>query len=155
MDIHFINTTTGESMFVIFPDGTQMLIDAASSSVTTNSNSNTTNTGIRSRWDPTLTSTRGSQIITDYIRKCMVWTGNSTIDYAVLTHFHNDHFGGYTSSLPKSSNSDTYSLIGFARFSTISRLVRFSIVAIPIITIRSTWRQWQTMLQVAATISMQ
>ena len=51
MDIHFINTTTGESMFVIFPDGTQMLIDAASSSVTTNSNSNTTNTGIRSRWD--------------------------------------------------------------------------------------------------------
>ena len=69
MDIHFINTTTGESMFVIFPDGTQMLIDAASSSVTTNSNSNTTNTGIRSRWDPTLTSTRGSQIITDYIRK--------------------------------------------------------------------------------------
>ena len=71
MDIHFINTTTGESMFVIFPDGTQMLIDAASSSVTTNSNSNTTNTGIRSRWDPTLTSTRGSQIITDYIRKCM------------------------------------------------------------------------------------
>ena len=40
MDIHFINTTTGESMFVIFPDGTQMLIDAASSSVTTNSNSN-------------------------------------------------------------------------------------------------------------------
>ena len=28
MDIHFINTTTGESMFVIFPDGTQMLIDA-------------------------------------------------------------------------------------------------------------------------------
>lgn len=46
MDIHFINTTTGESMFVIFPDGTQMLIDAASSSVTTNSNSNTTNTAV-------------------------------------------------------------------------------------------------------------
>lgn len=114
MDIHFINTTTGESIFVIFPDGTQMLIDAASSSVTTNSNSNTTNTGIRSRWDPTLTSTRGSQIISDYIRKCMTWTGNTTIDYAVLTHFHNDHFGGYVSTLPKSTNSNTYSLIGFA-----------------------------------------
>lgn len=114
MDIHFINTTTGESVFVIFPDGTQMLIDAASSSVTTNSNGNTTNTGIRSRWDPTLTSTRGSQIIADYIRKCMAWTGNSTIDYAVLTHFYNDHFGGYNTSLPKSSNSDTYSLIGYA-----------------------------------------
>ncbi len=114
MDIHFINTTTGESIFVIFPDGTQLLVDAASSSVVTNSDGSTTNTGIRSRWDPTLTSTRGSQIITDYIRKCMVWTGNDTIDYAVLTHFHNDHFGGYTSSLPKSSNSSSYALIGFA-----------------------------------------
>ena len=156
MDIHFINTTTGESMFVIFPDGTQMLIDAASSSVTTNSNSNTTNTGIRSRWDPTLTSTRGSQIITDYIRKCMVWTGNSTIDYAVLTHFHNDHFGGYTSSLPKSSNSDTYSLIGFAEiFDKFQDWYASRSLAIPIITIRSIWRQWQTMLQVVITISMQ
>ncbi len=114
MDIHFINTTTGESAFVIFPDGTQMLIDAASSSVTTNSNGNTTNAGIRSRWDPTQTSTRGSQIISDYIRKCMQWTGNNTIDYAVTTHFDNDHIGGYTASLPKSSNSDTYSLIGYA-----------------------------------------
>lgn len=114
MDIHFINTTTGESVFVIFPDGTQMLIDAASSAVATNSNGNTTNTGIRSRWDPTTTSTRGSQIICDYIKKCMKWTGNSKIDYVVSTHFHNDHFGGYTSSLPKSSNSSTYALTGLA-----------------------------------------
>ena len=114
MDIHFINTTTGESVFVIFPDGTQMLIDAASSSVKTNSNSNTTNSGIRSRWDPTLTGTRGSQIITDYIRKCMEWTGNQTIDYMVATHFHNDHIGGYDSSLPLSTNSSTYALIGCA-----------------------------------------
>lgn len=49
MDIHFINTTTGESAFVIMPDGTQLLIDAASSLVKTNSDGNTTNTadGIR------------------------------------------------------------------------------------------------------------
>ena len=71
MDIHFINSTTGESVFIVMPDGTQLLIDAASSTVATNSNANTTNTGIRSRWDPTKTNTRGSQIITDYIRKCM------------------------------------------------------------------------------------
>lgn len=114
MDIHFINTTTGECVFVILPDGTQLLIDAASSSVTTNSNNNTTNSGIRSRWDPTLTGTRGSQIITDYIRKCMEWTGNNTIDYMVATHFHNDHIGGYISTLPLSANSSTYALIGCA-----------------------------------------
>ncbi len=114
MDIHFINTTMGESIFVIFPDGTQMLIDAASSLVATNSSNNTTNTGIRSRWDPTKTGTRGSEIISDYLRKCMAWTGNSTIDYALLTHFHSDHFGGYSYSLPVSEKSPTYRLNGFS-----------------------------------------
>ena len=110
MDIHFINTTTGECTFVIFPDGTQLLIDAASSCVTTNSNSNTTNTGIRSRWDPTKTGTRGSEIISKYIRKCMKWSGNNVIDYAVFTHFHEDHIGGVTAVA--SSNSNTYTLNG-------------------------------------------
>lgn len=114
MDIHFINTTTGESMFVIFPDGTQMLIDAASSTVATNSDGNTTNAGIRSRWDPTKTNTRGSEIISEYIRKCMTWTKSDKLDYTVLTHFHNDHFGGYSASLPKSKNSSTYAVNGMA-----------------------------------------
>ena len=114
MDLHFINTTTGESVFVIMPDGTQLLIDAASSTVATNSNANTTNSGIRGRWDPTKTNTRGSQIIADYIKKCMVWTGNDQIDYFVTTHYDNDHIGGYTTALPFSSNSDTYRVIGAA-----------------------------------------
>lgn len=113
MDIHFINTTTGESYFVIFPDGTQMLVDAASSAVSTNTKHNTTNVGLRSRWDPTKSATRGSQIISDYLRKCMAWTGNDTIDYALLTHMHTDHFGSYMASAPKSANSDTYVLNGF------------------------------------------
>ena len=103
MDIHFINTTTGESTFVIMPDGTQLLIDAASSLIATNSNGNTTNAGIRSRWDPTLTGTRGGEIVCAYLKKCMAWTGNTTLDYAVLTHFHIDHFGDVNSSCPKSA----------------------------------------------------
>lgn len=114
MDIHFINTTTGECLFVIFPDGTQMLIDAASADITTNTNGSSTNTGIRSRWDPTKTGLRGSQIIGTYLRNCMQWTGNKNIDYAVLTHLHGDHFGSTNSSLPKSSNSSTYYKTGMA-----------------------------------------
>ena len=108
MDIHFINTTSGECMFVIFPDGTQMLIDAASSAVVTSSNGNNTNSGIRSRWDPTKTGQRGSQIIGAYLKKCMEWTGNNKIDYAVVTHFHNDHIGGVGSDTPQSANSSYY-----------------------------------------------
>ncbi len=114
MDIHFINTTTGECTFIIMPDGTQLLIDIASSTVATNSNGNTTNSGIRSRWDPTKTNTRGSQIIADHIRKCMVWTGNNSIDYFVATHHDNDHIGGYSSTLPISKNSSTYRLNGIS-----------------------------------------
>lgn len=112
MDIHFINTTTGECAFLIMPDGTQMLIDAASSLISTNSNGSTTNTGIRSRWDPTKTGTRGSMLIANYLKKCMAWTGNGTIDYIVNTHLHNDHFGDCNSSLPVSGNSSTYRLNG-------------------------------------------
>lgn len=111
MDIHFINTMTGESAFVIMPDGTQLLIDAASSMVATNSDGNTTNTGIRSRWDPTSAGIRGSQIIAEYLKKCMAWTGNGTLDYVVMTHLHNDHMGDCTSANPPSANGQ-YKLNG-------------------------------------------
>ena len=112
MDIHFINTTTGESAFVIMPDGTQLLIDAASSLLKTNSDDNTTNTGFRSRWDPIAAGMRGSQIIGDYLKKCMVWTGNNTLDYVVMSHLHNDHMGDCNSSMPKSSKGGPYRING-------------------------------------------
>ena len=110
MDIHFINTTTGECVFVIGPDGTQILIDAAGSLVSTGQvNTSVTNTGIRARWDPTKDAQfRAGKFIADYIGKCMAWTGNGKLDYVVNTHFHNDHFGGYSKSLPVSDKSDTY-----------------------------------------------
>lgn len=111
MDIHFINTMTGESAFIIMPDGTQLLIDAASSMAATNSDGNTTNTGIRSRWDPLSSGIRGSQIIAEYLKKCMAWTGNSTLDYVVMTHLHNDHMGDCTSANPMSANGQ-YKLNG-------------------------------------------
>lgn len=109
LDIHFINTTTGECVFMVFPDGTQMLIDAAGSLAATGTVGSTTNTGIRSRWDPTVdASWRPAPFIASYIRKVMAWTGNDTVDYALVTHFHNDHFGGYSTKLPVSDKSSTY-----------------------------------------------
>ncbi len=100
LDIHFINTTTGESTFIIFPDGTQMLVDAAGSTVATGIVGSTSNTGIRSRWDPTKDSGfRAGKFIASYVKDCMEWTGNKTVDYVLLTHFHGDHMGGMTDIL--------------------------------------------------------
>ena len=100
LDIHFINTTTGESTFIIFPDGTQMLVDAAGSTAATGVVGSTTNTGIRSRWDPTKDSGfRAGKFIASYVKDCMEWTGNKTVDYVLLTHFHGDHMGGMTDIL--------------------------------------------------------
>jgi len=107
-DIHFINTTTGEAIYMIFPDGTQMLIDAAGSQVTTGTVGSTTNTGIRGRWDPTKESNwLAGKYIEQYIRVCQAWVGNAKLDYVLLTHFHNDHFGG-SNGLEKSDKSTTY-----------------------------------------------
>ncbi|MBO6170283.1 MAG: MBL fold metallo-hydrolase [Bacteroidales bacterium] len=109
LDIHFINTTTGECTFVIFPDGTQMLVDAAGSLSATGAVGSTTNTGIRKRWDPTVDPDfRAGKFIVDYIKDCMEWTGNKKLDYVINTHFHSDHFGGCSSSLPASDLSSTY-----------------------------------------------
>lgn len=106
MDIHFINTTTGESVFMIFPDGTQMLVDAAGSLVKTGE---AKNTGIRQRWDPTTElDFSAGKYIAEYITKCMEWTGNRKLDYVLATHFHGDHFGAYSKTLPLSDLSSTY-----------------------------------------------
>ena len=107
LDMHFINTTAGECVFIIFPDGTQLLVDAAGS-MTPTGGSSVTNTEIRSRWDPLAEGILYGQFIADYIKKCMRWTGNYDIDYALLSHFHNDHFGGCTSGMAYSDNSNTY-----------------------------------------------
>lgn len=108
LDIHFINTTTGECIFIIMPDGTLMLLDAAGSQANTGKVGNTSNVGIRQRWDPTRnTSFRAGSFIADYIRKAMDWTGNDRIDYVLTSHFHNDHIGG-ASNMPVSDKSSTY-----------------------------------------------
>lgn len=102
LDIHNINTGKGESTFFIFPDGTNMLIDAGAA-------------GSNKPWAadarPNDNRTPG-EWISRYIKPLLGQTGRDKIDYAVLTHFHWDHLGNITKNSPFNA-SGAYQLGGF------------------------------------------
>lgn len=82
-DIHHIATGKGESQFLVFPDGTTMLIDAGDM------------TGVSGGWMksrplPDSTGTP-AQKIAAYINHFSPTPGR--IDYALISHFHPDHMG--------------------------------------------------------------
>ena len=102
LDIHAINTGTGDCTFIIMPDGTQMLVDMAS---TTGSSEN------KVMWQKPDNLRKPAVYIRRYIERCMEWTGNSTLDYVVLTHWHSDHIGSYSKSNP-TGKGGSYTVAG-------------------------------------------
>lgn len=82
-DIHHISTARGECQFLIYPDGTTMLIDAGDQ------------TGCGRGWEiiPPLpdASKTPAQWIALYVDTFSPTPGK--IDYVMLTHFHGDHMG--------------------------------------------------------------
>lgn len=98
LDIHFINTGTGECTYIIMPDGTQMLVDMAGA--------------ITSEDDEMFmpyipdNSRRPGEWINRYMSRCMEWTGNEKLDYVSVTHFHGDHVGNCPDHLPFSTVGD-------------------------------------------------
>ena len=68
LDIHVMATAEGEATYMVFPDGTSMLVDAS---------------GIE------------GEDVSRYIQKFSEGTpSEGRLDYVILTHFHVDHMGG-------------------------------------------------------------
>ncbi|HMI64236.1 MAG TPA: hypothetical protein VK518_25140, partial [Puia sp.] len=96
LDLHHINTGRGNAAFYILPDGTSILFDA----------------GELDPSDPRTTSKRNTPIRPDDSRKPYEWIVNyirqvnkmNFIDYAVISHFHDDHFGAWYPSIPLSAD---------------------------------------------------
>lgn len=86
LDIHFITTGRGDCAFMIMPDGTTMLIDA----------------GELNPADARTQSPRTAPLQPDSTQPAYAWIADyikavnpsAWIDYAMITHFHDDHFGG-------------------------------------------------------------
>ena len=103
LDIHAVNTGQGECSFMIFPDGTSMLVDAGECRSTT---PNIVEPKPDSVTAPYLTYAR-------YVKHFLKGTGNKELDYMLLTHFHTDHMGELHRDTPR-AECGAYRLTGIA-----------------------------------------
>lgn len=103
MEIHHINTGKGESVFCILPDGTTLLIDAGD---------------IGNGEDPRNTRTipdssrEAGEWIARYISGLIKYRKEKSLDYVLLTHFHGDHMGAYSTGYPKTKTGGDYIVNG-------------------------------------------
>jgi beta-lactamase superfamily II metal-dependent hydrolase len=108
LDIHHIVTGSGDCVFFVMPDGTTMLVDAGDIG----------DRKLRGGGYP-LTATppypnnskTAGQWIVQYIKQVLPDVKNPVIDYALLTHYHDDHIGGITPTTKTASNG-AYKLTG-------------------------------------------
>ncbi len=92
LDIHAINTGRGECTFFIFPDGTTMMVDASSSLISP------THEYPPPPRKPNDKISSG-KAISNYIKHFLP-DDNQKLNYIVISHFHPDHMGGESSSMP-------------------------------------------------------
>lgn len=104
--VHFIYTGVAESMFMIFPDGTTMLLDCGDH-------------------DAASRADKAVAILPHYGRHAGEWIARyvqrvnphgSDVDYMMLSHYHNDHGGGETFYAGKETwKGEDYYLSGFSQ----------------------------------------
>ena len=102
--IHFIHTGAGESQFLVFPDGTTMLLDCPA-------------------WQPGLPARTTVPLFPSARYQAGEWVARfvkranpngADVDYLVASHFHIDHVGGYYGTGTKRTPEGEYLLSGFA-----------------------------------------
>lgn len=107
LDIHQINTGTGDAAFFILPDGTTFLLDAGAVNRTAE---RAPHYDAPPRPDATR---RPGQWIAHYIKTHHPEGERGRLDYAALTHFHGDHMGTLMPDSPPSvAAAGAYRLTG-------------------------------------------
>jgi hypothetical protein len=106
LDLHQVNTGRGNAAFYILPDGTTMLFDAGELDPSEARTTSRRNTPIRPD-----NSKRPYEWIAEYIGQVSPAKEKTVIDYAVISHFHDDHFGSWYPDAPLSADK-SYALTG-------------------------------------------
>lgn len=89
LDIHHIQTGRGDCAFAILPDGTTLLIDAGEMSETHKRTTSRRNAPLSPN-----NQRKAHEWIVDYVRQFHPsLSAPKAIDYALITHYHDDHFG--------------------------------------------------------------
>lgn len=111
LDIHHINTGRGDAAFMIFPDGTTLLVDAGDMSETHPRTTSSRN----AKLFPNKTKSAPAWIV-DYIDQFLPAINRRQLDYALITHYHDDHFGEIDSLRKKAEGG--YQLTGIMEVGT-------------------------------------
>ncbi len=109
LDMHFINTGRGNAAFYILPDGTTLLVDAGDLPPTDSARRSTAvpdNSKTPAEW------------IADYIFQFHPDGKNAKLDYALITHYHDDHFGHFDNTV-KIHPEGKYKLSGITELGSI------------------------------------
>ncbi|CAL1518985.1 hypothetical protein [Chitinophaga sp. MM2321] len=104
LDIHFINIGEGgNASFLVMPDGTTMLVDIGDMKIAPDAKEIIHIKANREKTVP--------ELVEKYVRQFHPDTKKPVIDYALITHFHSDHFGEIHDSA-NISTKGKYNLFG-------------------------------------------
>ena len=106
LDLHHINTGRGDVAYYIFPDGTTLLFDAGEQDPNDARTHSARNSVIRPN-----NSKRPYEWIVHYIRQVAPANRKPVINYAIISHFHEDHMGSFYDNAPRSATG-SYILTG-------------------------------------------
>lgn len=109
LDIHHISTGRGNATFVIMPDGTTMLIDAGELDPAAFARFAPLKLGPERPY----AGAGAGRTIANYIARHAPPGRPPALDYAVVTHYHDDHIGAMRPEAPLSKTSG-YRLTGLA-----------------------------------------
>ena len=111
LDIHQISTGRGNAALYMLPDGTTLLVDAGELAVKTPRHTPDRPDGTRP----------AGERVARYIQHAMRARGQASLDYALLTHFHDDHMGAIGEGSP-ASRSGPYRLTGLTQVGEVLRI---------------------------------